>query len=423
MTTAATWTAGGPASDDVEEQEEGDDEARADDPGRRASAPDCSATAARDPLVDTAKPWTEPRAEVRGTEPRSSPGWGRRRRPWAANERPRSRRVGERTRGRFPTAATSNGPTSPSGVQGARSASGSRSAACRSVGISSVVRAGPKRSSHRRPRRGPRDRFRDGGQPEEHDEHRDADEQRRGLGRRGARRTARSRRRSGCVGGEAAQLGSWPTMIVIASPFMYRPGPHSRADRRRSRAARAQADLDETDEECEHPGARDRRALHVARHCERDDRGIDQRRHRGVRTEHEDARRPEDRVAQQAPDRRVQAVHGREAGQLRVGHALRDQDRGKDHTGDNIGAKPPSLIGARHRARPSPIARVARSVWSQVTAPTGPASRPVRRSNAASTRPATGQRPTCPAANPRARRRGSARLCTHGRTRPSRPAR
>ena len=65
----------------------------------------------------------------------------------------------------------------------------------------------------------------------------------------------------------------------------------------------------------------------------------DQRRQRRVGSEHEDARRPEDRVGEQRHDRRVEAGHRRQTGQLRVGHALRDQQRGDREPGDDVAAQ------------------------------------------------------------------------------------
>ena len=65
---------------------------------------------------------------------------------------------------------------------------------------------------------------------------------------------------------------------------------------------------------------------------ERDDGRRDHRPQRRVRAQHQDPRRPEDRVADQAEDRRVQARDRRKAGQLRVRHPLRHQQRGQDQS-------------------------------------------------------------------------------------------
>ena len=71
-------------------------------------------------------------------------------------------------------------------------------------------------------------------------------------------------------------------------------------------------DLDDADEQGEHPGQGDRRRR-VAGRQQRDDRREDQRRDRRVRPEHEHPRRPEHGVADEAADRRVQPVDRRHA--------------------------------------------------------------------------------------------------------------
>jgi hypothetical protein len=58
--------------------------------------------------------------------------------------------------------------------------------------------------------------------------------------------------------------------------------------------AEPETDLDESDDQGEHAGEKDRR-LRVAGCRQRDDRGEDQWRHRRVRPQHEDARRAEQR--------------------------------------------------------------------------------------------------------------------------------
>ena len=57
---------------------------------------------------------------------------------------------------------------------------------------------------------------------------------------------------------------------------------------------------------------------------------------RGVRAEHEDPRRAEDRVADQAQDRGVEAGDGRQPGELGVRHPLRHEQRGQDEPGDDV---------------------------------------------------------------------------------------
>ncbi len=62
------------------------------------------------------------------------------------------------------------------------------------------------------------------------------------------------------------------------------------------------------------------------------DGGGDHRPQRRIRSQHQDPGRPEHRVAEQAEDRRVQPGDGRQARQLGVRHALRNQQRGQHDT-------------------------------------------------------------------------------------------
>ena len=101
--------------------------------------------------------------------------------------------------------------------------------------------------------------------------------------------------------------------------------------------AEAEADLDQPDEDREHARQDDRRPG-VSGDQQGRDRSEDQRRDRGVRPEHQDPGGPEERVADQAGDRRVEARDGRQSGELRVGHSLRHEDRRQDDPGDQVGA-------------------------------------------------------------------------------------
>ena len=87
----------------------------------------------------------------------------------------------------------------------------------------------------------------------------------------------------------------------------------------------------------------------------RHDRGEDQRRHRRVGPEHEHARRAEDRVADEAPDRRVQAGHRGQAGELGVGHPLGDEDRREHNPRNHIRAqpRPPVCAQSPHAGHPA----------------------------------------------------------------------
>ncbi len=101
------------------------------------------------------------------------------------------------------------------------------------------------------------------------------------------------------------------------------------------------------DEDREHPGERDRSA-HITAGEQRHDRGEDQRRDRRVRTQNEHARRTEQRVADEAGDRGVQAGHRRQPGELGVGHALGNEDGGEDEPRDEVGPEPFPPVGRQH---------------------------------------------------------------------------
>ena len=96
-----------------------------------------------------------------------------------------------------------------------------------------------------------------------------------------------------------------------------------------------QPDLDQPDQYRHHAGERDgaRRVVGDHQWC---DGGEDERRDRRIRSEHQHLRRTEHGIGHEAGDRRVEAGHRRESGQLRVGHALGDQDRGEDHPGHQV---------------------------------------------------------------------------------------
>ena len=72
--------------------------------------------------------------------------------------------------------------------------------------------------------------------------------------------------------------------------------------------------------------------------------GRDHRSESGVGAEHEHSRRTEDRVADQAQDRRVQPGDRREAGQLGVRHPLRHEERGQHQAGDEVLGQPLTTV-------------------------------------------------------------------------------
>ncbi len=82
----------------------------------------------------------------------------------------------------------------------------------------------------------------------------------------------------------------------------------------------------------------------------------DHRAERRIRSEDQDARRTEQGVPDQGEDRGVQPGDDRQARQLRVRHPLRNQESGEDKSRDEVlaeegGPIPPQHRQARHRAR------------------------------------------------------------------------
>ena len=108
----------------------------------------------------------------------------------------------------------------------------------------------------------------------------------------------------------------------------------------------AGADGDQPDEDREHPGEGDRLLLVAG--GERQDRRGDHGSERGVRAEHEDGRRSDEGVRDQADDRRVQPRDRRQARELRVGHPLRNEQRDEDDPGDEVAWQPRPFVGAEH---------------------------------------------------------------------------
>ena len=66
----------------------------------------------------------------------------------------------------------------------------------------------------------------------------------------------------------------------------------------------------------------------------------------GIGSQDEDPGRPEHRVGEQAHDRGVQARDRRQARQLRVGHALGDEQAGEHQPGDQVLGQPRALVCA-----------------------------------------------------------------------------
>ena len=112
-------------------------------------------------------------------------------------------------------------------------------------------------------------------------------------------------------------------------------------------------DLDRAHEQRQEAGEGDELGR-VVGDREREDRGEDQRPERRVGPEDEDARGTEDRVADEARDGRVEAVHGRQAGKLGVGHALGHEDRGQHDARNEVGSQPALLVPRQHRDTRNP---------------------------------------------------------------------
>ena len=164
--------------------------------------------------------------------------------------------------------------------------------------------------------------------------------------RRGPARTRPPpRRRLSASTEKPKSLGSWPTTMVSASPFMYpicvgldsssatnpslkSPGEHS----------------DRAHHQRQQRGVRHRAAGVSLGHGQRDHGRRDHRAQRRVGTQHQDPGRPEDRVAEQAQDGRVQPGDGRQARELGVRHPLRDEQCCEDQAGYEVLAQPPAFV-------------------------------------------------------------------------------
>ena len=99
------------------------------------------------------------------------------------------------------------------------------------------------------------------------------------------------------------------------------------------------------DEQRQHRGQGDRGRRVAVGQDERQDRRGDHRSQRGVWPEHEDARGPEDGVADKTQDRGVEAGDRRKPSQLRVGHSLGHQQGGEDDTCHDVLGEPRPLVG------------------------------------------------------------------------------
>ncbi len=117
MTTAASAVLGRSASSELKNSSISATAAAPTSPATWLFAPDCSATAVRDPLVDTAKPWNNPAATF--AVPRPIISWsGRTSSPRRAAKLVEVAIVSVRDTSVMPRAATNSSGTSPSRVQG-----------------------------------------------------------------------------------------------------------------------------------------------------------------------------------------------------------------------------------------------------------------------------------------------------------------
>ena len=265
----------------------------------------------------------EPGGDVGARRCRSSPGWARPRRRGGPRSSSTVAIVSVSDTSVMPTAASSSGPTSPTRGPRARVGVGQplRQRADRRHAVRRRGRTRRRRPWRRRPRPAPRARCGvTRGSTSSTTQHADA------------RRRAPSRRVwSRCVDegpdlvDEAVGVGREPEQLgQLADDDRDRQAVHVadldlawRAGRRRTRACRARARSRSA-----------RRAAPASRRArsrvpgspateQRRDRGEDQRRDRRVGAEHEHPRRPEDRVADQAGDRRVEAGDRRAARRAR----------------------------------------------------------------------------------------------------------
>ena len=315
-------------------------------------APDWKATAVREPLVLTGKPEKKPGGEVG----RADAGQllvavdlvarrGRR-------SRPTSRSCRRWRPARCPTAAANSSGMS---AESAPPGSDGTGKPCGSTPMTSTRRArrGRGRSRGRSPRRprsgcpGVRGDSRLRPRMMRQAQQADARAPRGWSGhprRPGRRRRPRRRGRSASVE-KPNSFGSWPMRMTTASPARYpvRTGFESRSATKPSLPS-AGADVDEPDEEREHPRERDRLLLVAG--GERQDGGRDHRAERRVGTQDQDRRRPDEGVRDEADHGRVQPGDGRQPGQLRVGHPLGHEQRDEHDAGDQVARQERSVVGA-----------------------------------------------------------------------------
>ena len=87
----------------------------------------------------------------------------------------------------------------------------------------------------------------------------------------------------------------------------------------------------------------------------RQDRHRDHRPERGVRSEDQDARRAEDRVASQAHDGGIQASDRRQARQSGISHGLPNQEGREHNSRDDVVEQPPAAVRRNHLEPRHPV--------------------------------------------------------------------
>ena len=311
-------------------------------------APDCSATAVRDPLVETANPWTSPAATFAAPMPIIS-WFGSTSSPRRAAKADEVAIVSVSDTSVMPTAAMSSGPTSESCVHGSDGV-GKPCGSEPTVAISSArpstadttvapttatstagtffVRSAADRAARRaRRRRSRARRLRSG---------------------RGLSTNSRDLVDEAVgVGGEAEQLRQLadddrdrqPVHVADLHLAGQQVGDEAELadpeadldERRRSRRASRRA-------RSPFPGSSVAASGTIAAKIsgETDESGPSTSTRDG----------PKIGVADEAADRRVEAGDRGQTGELRVGHALRDEDRGEHEPGDHVGAQPRPLVRA-----------------------------------------------------------------------------
>ena len=106
---------------------------------------------------------------------------------------------------------------------------------------------------------------------------------------------------------------------------------------------------DGPDDQREQPGQRD--ALVGVGAGQRDDGGGDERADGAVGADDEDAAGPEQEVDEERDQRRVQTGDGRQAGELRVAHALGDEQGGEHDAGEQVAAQAGSALRQQGESR------------------------------------------------------------------------